>query len=162
MIRALLFASVLLLPSVAGVQVPSNSKLDHINNILDKELDLVAQYHPSGLGEGHSALRFARKEEEEVEASAPDTAPAPSASPAEHNNAAEARKRFLDRQHPPLLSRQNLGGIAADTGPGADPCAENTTHHRGDGGAVEDPKIEQTVRASLGCYTCSLWLYVCE
>ena len=73
----------LLLPSVAGVQVPSNSKLDHINNILDKELDLVAQYHPSGLGEGHSALRFARKEEEEVEASAPDTAPAPSARPAE-------------------------------------------------------------------------------
>ena len=126
MIRALLFASVLLLPSVAGVQVPSNSKLDHINNILDKELDLVAQYHPSGLGEGHSALRFARKEEEEVEASAPDTAPAPSASPAEERGG---------------------GGIATDTGPGADPCAENTTHHRGDGGAVEDPKIEQTVGA---------------
>ena len=140
MIRALLFASVLHLPSVAGVQVPSNSKFDHINNILDKELDLVAQYHPSGLGGRHSALRFARKEEEEVEASAPDTAPAPSARPAEERG----------------------GGIAADTGPGADPCAENTTHHRGDGGAVEDPKIEQTVRASLGCYTCSLWLYVCE
>ena len=137
MIRALLFASVLLLPSVAGVQVPSNSKLDHINNILDKELDLVAQYHPSGLGEGHSALRFARKEEEEVEASAPDTAPAPSASPAEERGG---------------------GGIAADTGPGADPCAENTTHHRGDGGAVEDPKIEQTVRVRLWAAIA----YVCE
>ena len=153
MIRALLFACVLLLPSVAGVQVPSNSKLDHINNILDKELDLVAQYHPSGLGEGHSALRFARKEEEEVEASAPDTAPAPSA-------VLLTRPR---RTAPDVTGRgEGGGGLAADTGPGADPCAENTTHHRGDGGAVEDPKIEQTVRASLGCYTCSLWLYVCE